>query len=162
MSLVAVAVASLLAGLAAWVIFARTSRTLRFDLHKVPGPKQLPLLGNVGSIIGSSYFHRVSMWDMFCGAASEGGPSVGLINTAFRKRLLLVQILAQWTDRYGPMFKWSLAGTNVLVITDPEEVNKFCSREMNLPKANAFYTGINPVSLKYILSVCSCCSCWRC
>ena len=146
MSVVEVAAGGLLAGLAAWVIFVRTSQALKFDLHKIPGPKQLPLLGNIGSIIGSSHFHRVSNEASASGVARSGGPSGTLIKTAFRKPISLVQILAQWTSRYGPVFKWSLAGSNVLVITDPEEVNKFCSREMNLPKASAFYTGLNSVS----------------
>ena len=34
---------------------------------------------------------------------------------------------------------------DLLVITDPEEVIKLSSREMNLPKAALFYNGINTV-----------------
>ncbi len=34
---------------------------------------------------------------------------------------------------------------DVLVITDPHEVFKLSSRELNLPKANFFYKGVNTV-----------------
>ena len=34
---------------------------------------------------------------------------------------------------------------DVLVITDPHEVFKLSSRELNLPKASFFYKGVNPV-----------------
>lgn len=34
---------------------------------------------------------------------------------------------------------------DVLVITDPHEVFKLSSRELNLPKASFFYKGVNTV-----------------
>ena len=139
---VTVILGSLLAGLAAWVIYHRAQRTLRYDVHKIPGPKQLPLLGNVGSIIGSSYVHRV--------ADLEKHALTTLSSSRMRKFMKrgcsFLQILAQWTSKYGSIFKWKLVGINILVITDPEEVNKLCSREVNLPKASAFYKGLNSVS----------------
>jgi hypothetical protein len=55
-------------------------------------------------------------------------------------------VLAKWTNEYGSVFKWSLIGQDILVITDPEEVYKLCSREANLPKARALYKGLNTVS----------------
>jgi hypothetical protein len=56
-----------------------------------------------------------------------------------------VQILAQWTNTYGSVFKWNIAGQDMLVITDPEEVSKLCSRDLNLPKSAPFYKGLNHV-----------------
>ena len=57
----------------------------------------------------------------------------------------LVQVLAEWTAQYGPIYKWNLTGIDLLVITDPEEVIKLSSREMNLPKAALFYNPLNTV-----------------
>ena len=56
-----------------------------------------------------------------------------------------MQILAQWTNTYGSVFNWNIAGQNMLVITDPEEVSKLCSRDLNLPKSAPFYKGLNIV-----------------
>ena len=56
-----------------------------------------------------------------------------------------VQVLADWTVQYGPIYKFSLSGLDLLVITDPEEVTKLSSRELSLPKANLFYKGVNTV-----------------
>lgn len=55
------------------------------------------------------------------------------------------QVLAKWTAQYGPIYKWNLSGMDVLVITDPHEVVKLSSRELNLPKASFFYKGVNTV-----------------
>ncbi len=60
-----------------------------------------------------------------------------------------VQILAQWTNKYGSIFKWNIAGQDMLVITDPEEVSKLCSRDLNLPKSAPFYKGLNHVSPRH-------------
>ncbi|KAL0038434.1 hypothetical protein WJX77_006294 [Trebouxia sp. C0004] len=54
-----------------------------------------------------------------------------------------MQVLAKWTNEYGSLFKWSLINQDILVITDPEEVYKLCSREVNLPKPRALYKGLN-------------------
>ena len=56
-----------------------------------------------------------------------------------------VQVLADWTVQYGPIYKFNLSGLDFLVITDPEEVTKLSSRELSLPKANKFYKGLNTV-----------------
>ena len=58
---------------------------------------------------------------------------------------LHVQVLADWTVRYGSIYKFNLSGLDFLVITDPEEVTKLSSRELSLPKANKFYKGLNTV-----------------
>lgn len=63
-------------------------------------------------------------------------------------------MLAKWTNEYGSMFKWRLIGKDILVITDPEEVYKLCSREANLPKAWALYKGLNTVSSELYHSAC--------
>ena len=65
-----------------------------------------------------------------------------------------MQVLARWTNQYGSVFKWSLMGQDILVITDPEEVYKLCSREANLPKAWALYKGLNTVSSELYNSAC--------
>ena len=54
-----VTIASALAAFLAWVLFHRARQAIKYDLHKVPGPQQAPLLGNLASVIGSSYVHRV-------------------------------------------------------------------------------------------------------
>ena len=62
-----------------------------------------------------------------------------------------MQVLADWTAQYGPIYKWNMTGLDLLVITDPEEVIKLSSREMNLPKAGLFYKPVNTVRLCMIL-----------
>ena len=63
-------------------------------------------------------------------------------------------MLAKWTNEYGSVFKWSLIGKDILVITDQIEVYKLCSREANLPKAWALYKGLNTVSSELYHSAC--------
>lgn len=63
----------------------------------------------------------------------------------------LTQVLARWTAQYGPIYKWNLSGMDVLVITDPHEVFKLSSRELNLPKASFFYKGVNTVGCRVCL-----------
>ncbi|KAL0048837.1 hypothetical protein WJX82_000386 [Trebouxia sp. C0006] len=101
---------SAFAGVVAWALLSQLRRTSRYDLKRIPGPTTVPLVGNLGAVIGSSYVRKV---------------------------------LAKWTNEYGSVFKWSLIGKDILVITDPEEVYKLCSREANLPKAWALYKGLN-------------------
>ena len=68
-----------------------------------------------------------------------------LVNLKGLTERVHVQVLAEWTVRYGPIYKFSLSGLDLLVITDPEEVTKLSSRELSLPKANLFYKGVNTV-----------------
>ncbi|KAL0038458.1 hypothetical protein WJX77_007162 [Trebouxia sp. C0004] len=104
------AIGSILAGFVSWYLWVRAQRARRYDVKDIPGPKQLPFIGNLGAVFGSSHVHR---------------------------------ILVQWTNTYGSVFKWSIAGQEMLVITDPEEVSKLCGRDLNLPKAASFYKGLN-------------------
>ena len=60
--------------------------------------------------------------------------------------LTCLQILATWTEQYGPVFRWRLGPEDVLVITDPLEVLKLCSKEANLPKYALAYKAANSVS----------------
>ncbi|DBA68323.1 TPA: hypothetical protein ACH3X2_013634 [Trebouxia sp. C0005] len=101
---------SILAGFVSWQLWVQAQRARRYDVKDIPGPKQLPFIGNLGAVFGSSHVHR---------------------------------ILALWTNTYGSVFKWSIAGQDMLVITDPEEVSKLCSRDLNLPKSAPFYKGLN-------------------
>ncbi len=57
---VAVAFTSVLSIVAAWILWTRAQRRLRYDLKDIPGPKQQPLIGNLGSVLGTSYLHKVS------------------------------------------------------------------------------------------------------
>lgn len=50
-----------------------------------------------------------------------------------------MQIIAEWTVQHGPVFKWSLANVELLVVTDPVEVAKLASKQLDLPKAKQFY-----------------------
>ena len=57
-----------------------------------------------------------------------------------------LKILARWTDQYGPVYKWRLGPKTILVVTDPVEVLKLCSKEANLPKFALAYKALNTVS----------------
>lgn len=69
-------IASALAGLLAWVIWHRARQAGKFDLHKIPGPPQAYLLGNLASVIGSSYVHRVRRLVLFLPNTSLLGTSL--------------------------------------------------------------------------------------
>ena len=58
--------ASALAAVAAWIFWHGAQQAVKYDLNKIPGPKQVPLLGNLGSVIGSSYVHRVRFFSIVC------------------------------------------------------------------------------------------------
>ena len=58
--------ATVLSVLVAWYIWTRAQRRLNYDLKDIPGPKQHALFGNLGSIFGSSYFHKVSLLPRSC------------------------------------------------------------------------------------------------
>ncbi|KAL3157249.1 hypothetical protein ABBQ38_001484 [Trebouxia sp. C0009 RCD-2024] len=107
----AAVLASVLAALLGWAVWHRARQAVRYDLNRIPGPKGTPVLGNLASVIGSSYVHRV---------------------------------LAQWTLQYGSIFKWNLAGRILLVITDPDEVYKLCSKDGQQEKPRFMYKQINP------------------
>ena len=57
-----------------------------------------------------------------------------------------MQVLAQWTLQYGSVFKWNLAGRILLVITDPDEVYRLCSKDGQQEKPRFMYKQINTVS----------------
>jgi len=61
-----------------------------------------------------------------------------------------VQLLADWTEKYGQVFVWHLGLDPVLVVSDPDEIARFSSnsdKHANLPKWSKAYAGIEPVSL---------------
>lgn len=55
-----VVVASVLAALVGWAFWHRARQALSYDLNKIPGPQGTPVLGNLASVFGSSYVHKVS------------------------------------------------------------------------------------------------------
>ena len=60
-----------------------------------------------------------------------------------------VQLLTDWTQTYGQVFVWHFGTQAVLVVTDPEEVTRFCSnsnKQDNLPKWAKTYLVLEPVS----------------
>ena len=59
-SALVIVLASAFAVVAAWTLWNRAQRAIKYDLEKIPGPKQLPFIGNLGAVIGSSYVHKVS------------------------------------------------------------------------------------------------------
>ncbi len=52
---------SAFAGVVAWALFSQLRRTSRYDLKRIPGPRTVPLVGNLGAVIGSSYVHKVGV-----------------------------------------------------------------------------------------------------
>ena len=52
---------SAFAGVVAWALLSQLRRTSRYDLQRIPGPRTVPLVGNLGAVIGSSYVHKVSI-----------------------------------------------------------------------------------------------------
>ena len=61
-----------------------------------------------------------------------------------------VQVLAQWTTLYGPIFKWNMLGLDMLVITAPDEVAKLSGRDASLPKAKVIYKALNAVRRTWV------------
>lgn len=60
-----------------------------------------------------------------------------------------MQLLTDWTQKYGQVFIWYLGTQPVLVVTDPVEVARLCNnpnKHANLPKWSRTYTILEPVS----------------
>ncbi len=58
-------------------------------------------------------------------------------------------MLTDWTQTYGQVFVWHFGTQAVLVVTDPEEVARFCNnsnKQANLPKWAKTYSILEPVS----------------
>lgn len=54
-----VVICSAFASVVAWALLSQLRRTSRYDLKRIPGPRTVPLVGNLGAVIGSSYVHKV-------------------------------------------------------------------------------------------------------
>ena len=79
---------------------------------------------------------------------SELGDSPGACCAA-DSTLWTVQVLARWTEEYGQVYKFEIAGDAVLVVTDPEVVINLCSnsnKQDNLPKFWKAYLSVETVS----------------
>lgn len=73
--------------LTVWALWSRERNARAYDWHKVPGPKQLPLIGNLGAIIGSSHLHRVGDSLQLNQSVAFFGPcTMGCLNLAADRR----------------------------------------------------------------------------
>ena len=132
---------SVLAGAAGFFIYSIARRRLLYDLHKIPGPGGWPLLGNALDMLGPNafYFHKVNGDDL--------KQTLGCL--CLVTLLWSVQLLADWTEKYGQVFIYHLGLQPVLAVTDPEEVARFCNnsnKQANLPKWSKIYLVTEPVS----------------
>lgn len=112
--------ASVLAGAAAWSSWERAQRASKYDLTGIPGPKQLPLIGNLGDIIGSSYLHRVgSLSDPIITASFR---SVSLLETLSGVQCFPLLLCAR---RYG--INSAVMSSRLYTGVCPHSLHKFCT-----------------------------------
>ena len=177
-------VGSVLAGAAGFCICSILRRRLLYDLHKIPGPAGWPLLGNALDMLGPNafYFHQVpgddlrrtdQRRDRVASSASCARATVTLLKQHSHGRYTLgslclvtsqwpVQLLADWTEKYGQVFVYHLGTQPVLAVTDPEEVARFCNnsnKQANLPKWSKIYLVTEPVSFGHKSDKCVCLQC---
>ena len=48
-----------LAVVLAWHIWSSIRKRVLYDLHRIPGPRALPLIGNLHQVIGTDMYHKV-------------------------------------------------------------------------------------------------------
>ena len=84
---------------------------------------------------------------LVCCIHAERGPTCIELANKVKVCLTCLQILAGWSEQYGPVYRWRFGPKDILVVTDPVEVSKLCSKEANLPKFALAYKPINTVSL---------------
>ena len=65
---------SILAGLVTWHLWVRAQRARRYDVKDIPGPRQMPSIGNLGAVFGSSHVHKVSLELNTAASESCDGP----------------------------------------------------------------------------------------
>ncbi len=65
---------SILAGLVTWHLWVRAQRARRYDVKDIPGPRQMPFIGNLGAVFGSSHVHKVSLELNTAASESCDGP----------------------------------------------------------------------------------------
>ena len=55
------AVACMMAALAALILFRRQKERSMYDVHKLPGPEGIPVLGNALQVRDATRWHQVSL-----------------------------------------------------------------------------------------------------
>lgn len=110
------------------------------------------LAGAAGLLIWRFARSRI-LYDLHKIPGPVGWPLLGnTMDIIGSKSLHFHQLLTDWTQTYGQVFVWHFGTQAVLVVTDPEEVARFCNnsnKQANLPKWAKTYSILEPRAPHY-------------
>lgn len=132
---------AVLAAVFGWQIWSRIRARWLHDLHKIPGPTSLPVIGNAPQLFMRS-IHIVSL-------ASPADTQLRSGRQVHCNALLNVtavtQNYARWAKQFGSIYKFSILSDVFVVISDPQEVLRLTSRQEDVPKWHEGYRTIKQV-----------------